>query len=318
MSTTPPIQSSGPTIDIEVPWEIRRHLQLIYQKLGNHTQAFGLLQRNVNDVKKAASTASASSSTSSSSSSSSSSSTVPLSSTLGVVNDQTSAASYTTQQGDNGALIFVNDAAVSLASQVVPWFSWIANQGASTAVLTPASGTINFPGTSGATSMSLSAGFAAVVSFDGTDWWAIPFDVAGGGGGTGVSSVNAQTGAVSLVAGANITITPGTPAAGDITIAATGGGGGSYLKGSASIPVNTSPDNQFFTATGITIAGATVGMGVAVLPGSTGFAANLPILSGVVTGTNTVGVSAYYTQGIQSATGGFSVVNCPVLIIVFP
>lgn len=45
MSTPPQIRYSGPTIAQDVPWEIRRHLQLIYQKLGNHTQAFALLPK---------------------------------------------------------------------------------------------------------------------------------------------------------------------------------------------------------------------------------------------------------------------------------
>lgn len=45
----------------------------------------------------------------------------------------------------------------------------------------------------------------------------------GGGGGSGVSSLNTQTGALTLVAGSNITITPGS---GTLTIASTGGGGG--------------------------------------------------------------------------------------------
>lgn len=45
-----------------------------------------------------------------------------------------------------------------------------------------------------------------------------------GGSGSGVSSLNSQTGALNLLAGANITITPGS---GTLTIASTGGGSGS-------------------------------------------------------------------------------------------
>lgn len=44
-----------------------------------------------------------------------------------------------------------------------------------------------------------------------------------GGSGSGVSSLNSQTGALNLLAGTNITITPGS---GTLTIASTGGGGG--------------------------------------------------------------------------------------------
>lgn len=47
-------------------------------------------------------------------------------------------------------------------------------------------------------------------------------NVASGGGGAGVSSLNGETGAVNLVQGANITI---TPTGQNITIAASGGSG---------------------------------------------------------------------------------------------
>lgn len=50
--------------------------------------------------------------------------------------------------------------------------------------------------------------------------------VSGGGGGSGVPSVDGITSAVTLVAGSGITITDNTPSAGNITISATGGGGG--------------------------------------------------------------------------------------------
>ena len=43
----PPIQYSGPVISPDVAWEVRRHLQLIYQKLGNHTQGMQLLTERV-------------------------------------------------------------------------------------------------------------------------------------------------------------------------------------------------------------------------------------------------------------------------------
>ena len=48
----------------------------------------------------------------------------------------------------------------------------------------------------------------------------------GGGGGGGVSSINGILGPVSLVAGTNVTIVPGSPNAQSITISSTGGGGG--------------------------------------------------------------------------------------------
>ena len=53
------------------------------------------------------------------------------------------------------------------------------------------------------------------------------------GGGSGVSSVDGITGAITLVAGSNITLTDNSPSPGDITIAATGGGGANALPYSA-------------------------------------------------------------------------------------
>ena len=41
--SSPQIQYSGPRLSEGLDPEVRRHLQLIYQKLGNHTQAFQLL-----------------------------------------------------------------------------------------------------------------------------------------------------------------------------------------------------------------------------------------------------------------------------------
>lgn len=56
------------------------------------------------------------------------------------------------------------------------------------------------------------------------------------GGSSGVSSLNGQTGALTLVAGSNITLTPGS---GTLTIASTGGGGANTaLSNLASVAIN--------------------------------------------------------------------------------
>jgi hypothetical protein len=46
--STPTIQYSGPAISESVDWEVRRHLQLLYQKAANHAQAFQIQQDNIN------------------------------------------------------------------------------------------------------------------------------------------------------------------------------------------------------------------------------------------------------------------------------
>ena len=56
MSTSPPIQYSGPVISPEVPFETRVHLQALYQKLGNHTQAFSLVSQQIAKLKPGGST----------------------------------------------------------------------------------------------------------------------------------------------------------------------------------------------------------------------------------------------------------------------
>lgn len=53
-------------------------------------------------------------------------------------------------------------------------------------------------------------------------------NVAISGGGSGVTSLDSITGAVTLVAGSNVTITDNSPSAGDITIAASSSGGTIY------------------------------------------------------------------------------------------
>jgi hypothetical protein len=67
-----------------------------------------------------------------------------------------------------------------------------------------------------------------------------------GGGGSGVTSLNSLTGALSLIAGSGITI---TPSGSDITIASTGGGGGSPGGADGSIQFNDSGSFNGFGST---------------------------------------------------------------------
>jgi hypothetical protein len=170
--STPPIQYTGPPISPEVPWSISQHIQLLYQKLGNHAQAFQMQQAQIATIKAGATT------------------TVVESGGAGggggggggtpsapgiVVSNQSGVTSYTTQMGDNGALIVLSDAsaiAVSLASQDPPWGAFVANIGAGVATLTPATGTIN-----NAATLTVLSNSSAIIAFDGTNWWATPVPI---------------------------------------------------------------------------------------------------------------------------------------------
>lgn len=165
MSTTPPIQYSGPVISSEVPFETRRHLQLIYQKLGNHTQAFSLQQNQINKIKPG--------STTTIFEGGGGGGITPGSGSGIPVNNQSGVTSYATQSGDDGVLIVFADAspiAVSLTTQTPPFSCFIANQGAlgaGTVTLTPASGTIN-----GGATLTIPPTYWALVAFDSVNWYA--------------------------------------------------------------------------------------------------------------------------------------------------
>ncbi len=92
----------------------------------------------------------------------------PTIGTLGVVNDQLGAASYTTLQSDNGKKLIVGDSApvtINLSNAVtVPWFVIIDNDSSAVANLTPVGGSVfgqSF----------ISGGCFAIVAFDGANFW---------------------------------------------------------------------------------------------------------------------------------------------------
>jgi hypothetical protein len=157
---TAPIQYSGPTVSPDVDWKIRQHFQLIYQKLGNHTQAFSLQSQAISKLAKSTTTITESGGGSSS---------VPIS--LGGVNDQTGVTAYTTTQGDDGVLLVLNDAspvAVTLDSAVAPpYYLTISNFGAGLATLTPTAGTINGVGT-----FQIATNGLSILVWDGNNWHA--------------------------------------------------------------------------------------------------------------------------------------------------
>lgn len=234
-------QSFYPTIEPSIPHDVQRHLQLIYQKLDNHTRAFGAFKSGATAVTKTlveqtvialqGSTGVASTSAAQAQSAGGARTPAMVNSFntqtgdvvyfpgLGAINDQSGATAYSTQTIDNGRLIKLSSSspiAVTLdfTTAAPPWFTNISNQGAGTATITPNSGTIN-----GGSSITLPTGGLVAIYFDGADWESS----VGGSTVGGVTSLNTLTGALSLVAGSNITVTPGGSS---ITLAASGGGGG--------------------------------------------------------------------------------------------
>ena len=177
--STPPIQYSAPTVAPDVDWEVRRHLQLIYQKLGNHVQAMSLLTARVNAIKTNSTTTSTAPSGGAS---------VPIS--LGGVNNQAGTTTYETTPGDDGVVLILNDAspvAVTLNSSAPPnFYLYVTNFGAGLVTLTPSSSTIN-----GAANFTVPTDGLTIVLWDGNFWWA--------------SAVSAPTGFTGTITTAKLT-----------------------------------------------------------------------------------------------------------------
>lgn len=187
---------------------------------------------------------------------------VNSSSTIGGVNNQTGNVTYSTAQADNGYFIIFDDAypvAVSLTGVPViqlPWYCIIINYGVGLVTVTPLAGTITYPSNIGAASMGVPQGNAAIIAYDGVNYWAILIQVSSVSSQntpailhewfnaynsvtglfsqtqpaftdiSGIASVaqgGTGTSTPSLVAGSNVTITGSWP---NQTVAATGGGSG--------------------------------------------------------------------------------------------
>jgi len=208
MSTSPPIKYSGPVVSPDVPWETRRHLQLIYQKLTNHTQAFQFQAKQIAGIKTGSTTTNIVEQGGGSGGGGGSSTFIGQ----GLINDQSGEVGYATQPGDNGILLIVNDAspvAVTLTTDAAPFYLIITNLGAGTATLTPSTGTLN-----GGASLSLLQNQTVYVACDSTNWFstAVPVPPQDTPAVTHewINAYNAATGA----------FTQTQPAVGDVTGAA--------------------------------------------------------------------------------------------------
>jgi hypothetical protein len=163
----PAITYAAPTVETSVPFEIRRHLQLIYQKLGNHTQAFSLQQEKIESLKSGTSSTTEVETVNAVSGG--------TGSVIGSVNNQSGVVSYSIVSGDYGAVIVLSDSSpvsVTLNPQTPPWFCWISNLGAGSIALTPSSGSIN-----GVSSLVVLPTYCTLVAFDGTNWWAMTLPI---------------------------------------------------------------------------------------------------------------------------------------------
>jgi hypothetical protein len=163
-------------------------------------------------------------------------------SSIGGVSEKTS--SYLATSGDNGTeIVFNSGSSVTLTLPASPpsstWTLFFQNIGAGTLTVSPNG--LDLDGS--ASSLSVTTGQGAVIFTDGTNYFTERGITSAS---AGVSSLNSETGAVTLVAGTNITI---TPSGSNITIAASGGGGATaqtiwtYPK-ITSAPVNLNPINS--------------------------------------------------------------------------
>ncbi len=115
--SAPQIRYQGPKINPKVPWDIRIHLEQLYSKLGNHTQAFAIVNEHVSAITGKTTTILQTVAGGGGGGS------VPAVVGIGTVNDQTGQTAYTTSSGDNGALIVLSDAspiALTLAGAALP------------------------------------------------------------------------------------------------------------------------------------------------------------------------------------------------------
>lgn len=166
MSQTP--QTFVPQVSSEVPWHTRQHIQLIYQKLNNHAQAFASIADTANNA-----TTNNITEINNNGGGGGGGGTPFAYPGFGGVNNQTGNTAYITQTSDNGILILISDASpvtLTLNSGVTtPFFLFVTNVGSGLATIVPSSGSIN-----SASSIVMPKNGSSVIFFDGTNWWAFP------------------------------------------------------------------------------------------------------------------------------------------------
>lgn len=159
-------------------------------------------------------------------------------------------------------------------------------------------------------------GNEASLIFDASGYWRLQNPQVCGG--AGVSSINSITGPVTLVAGSNVTVTPNTPAAGDIQISSSGGGSGgsSIFPSSFSLNVEgASGDIGLNTQGEVYISAAASGSGYTAnatcTVSITGLTATTqPTLGAVVDNSGKVQWSLTYFGKTVTGTGSATVSGC--------
>jgi hypothetical protein len=152
-------QSWYPPVDPNMtPEEMALHLRLIYTALNDHDQAIvsvsqktGTVTNNTTVVQSGGGGGGGGG--------------IP---SLGGVNDQIGATTYTTQQSDNGAKILMGDSSpvtVTLNGAVTtPWFTFIGNDSSSTVSLVASHGTLKGQN-------YIEPGLFGIIFFDGANFW---------------------------------------------------------------------------------------------------------------------------------------------------
>ena len=267
-----------PNLDGKADPAVVRAIQHLDRTVNQHEIAFSQLTPATTSSTTSAASSSPTVSAGVTASQASSVAVQAIQSTLGQVNAQTG-TTYTTLNSDYGAIVTLDNAspvAVTLGGDgtglQAQWWSFIQNNGAGTATLTPASGTIN-----GAASITLITGQSVATFFDGANWWAatsipgsggtITAVVAGtgltGGGSSGSVTLAIATTAVTAGSYTNANIT--VNAEGQLTAASNGSSSGLPVNDPTFTGVMTGPQYASNSGTPTAVVGAGAGVGATVL-----------------------------------------------------